>query len=435
MKHDSTDGVGKEPDSSERLDGWKEIAVFLKRDVRTVRRWEKQEDLPIHRHVHEKRASVYAYGAELSAWWNNRHDHLEELQRTQQSRLRRNLPRAVGLAAIILLALLAWLIQARWGVRTPGALEFQERDWVLITDFDNHTGESLFDGALKYALAQELGSSPYVNVIPQSRVEDVLQLMKKPLDTRVDGDLAREICLRDGGIKAFVTGQVEKLGSTYVISAALAAVPDGRIVTSHTEETQDSDQVWPAIRSLSRWARSALGEALPLIQQNSAELEEVTTPSLKALELFSKGDSLHHRGMYKAAAELYKQALDEDPNFAAAHMWLAFVLRNQGLPRKDWLPHVERAVELCDSATEAERYIILGKSHYILGNLEEALPYYEALLQFDPDHYWGLDTLRTIYLVTGRPEQAADLAVCRLSDLPGRWRCEDLRRRGQTVAA
>lgn len=61
-----------------RLDSWKEIAVYLKRDVTTVRRWEKREGLPIHRHLHERRDSVYAYATELDAWWQSRRNHLSD---------------------------------------------------------------------------------------------------------------------------------------------------------------------------------------------------------------------------------------------------------------------------------------------------------------------------------------------------------------------
>src|SRR5216684_7310554 len=71
--------------SAERLDSWKEIAAYLKRDERTVRRWQG-EGLPVHRHAHKKRAGVYAYKLELDAWWNDGHARLEELERSQAVR-------------------------------------------------------------------------------------------------------------------------------------------------------------------------------------------------------------------------------------------------------------------------------------------------------------------------------------------------------------
>ena len=66
-----------EPSADQRLDSWKEIATYLKRDERTVRRWEAQQGLPVHRHLHTKRASVYAFRSEIDVWWNNGQARLE----------------------------------------------------------------------------------------------------------------------------------------------------------------------------------------------------------------------------------------------------------------------------------------------------------------------------------------------------------------------
>src|SRR5438309_12086460 len=62
----------------DRLDSWKEIAAYLKRDVTTVRRWEKREGLPVHRHQHDRRDSVYAYRIEIDRWWQQRRNHIAD---------------------------------------------------------------------------------------------------------------------------------------------------------------------------------------------------------------------------------------------------------------------------------------------------------------------------------------------------------------------
>ncbi len=69
--------------ASDRLDSWKEIAAYLKRDERTVRRWEEREGLPIHRHQHKSRAAIFAYKSELDAWWNNGQNALETQEQAQ----------------------------------------------------------------------------------------------------------------------------------------------------------------------------------------------------------------------------------------------------------------------------------------------------------------------------------------------------------------
>src|SRR5687768_1095990 len=87
-----------EPVGGQRLDSWKEIAAYLKRDVATVRRWEKREALPVHRHLHQKLGSVSAYTSELDAWLEGRRQHIDE-----QPARRRGRMRAASIAAVMVL--------------------------------------------------------------------------------------------------------------------------------------------------------------------------------------------------------------------------------------------------------------------------------------------------------------------------------------------
>src|SRR5713226_9418613 len=95
-----------ESSSSGRLDSWKEIAAYLKRDERTVRRWE-QEGLPVRRHVHKKQASIYAYKTEIDAWWNKGRQRLEPREPTRSSKPFR-LRLLAGLVAAGVLAFVAF---------------------------------------------------------------------------------------------------------------------------------------------------------------------------------------------------------------------------------------------------------------------------------------------------------------------------------------
>ena len=90
---------------AERLDSWKEIARYLNRDESTVQRWEKREGMPVHRHVHDKRGSVYAYAAELDAWWQGRRQRLEPKKGNRDIRLELRDRRRwwIGLAAVVVL--------------------------------------------------------------------------------------------------------------------------------------------------------------------------------------------------------------------------------------------------------------------------------------------------------------------------------------------
>jgi len=357
--------------SGERLDSWKEIAAYLDRDTSTVRRWEQREGLPVHRHAHHKLATVYAYRSEIDAWLEDRHPGPKARKFTHWPwsfvRNKRSAAGiAIGLALVVFVTLLWWARPDLLSPRTK-PLSFQERDWVLIADFENHTGESVFDGVLEYALEREISNSQFVNVVPRERIEDTLKLMRKSLDTPIDKTLGREICLRDGGIKALLTGRVEKLDSTYLLSVQVIDPGQGHAIASGSAEAAGQKQVLFALRSLSNWARENLGEKLALIQQSNEKLEKVTTPSLRALQLFTKAEALISQRRSDLAEELLNQAIDVDSEFASAHIYLAHAIRNESQPPEKYLPHAERAFQLAETTGDRERYFIQGSYYSMKG--------------------------------------------------------------------
>jgi len=417
------------PTPDERVESWKEIAAYLQRDVRTVQRWEKKESLPVYRHMHDKLGTVYAYRAELDAWWNNRRPRLElEAEKPEDAEpawpsWQANKGLWVGAVAAAVVAAIAGGL---WLSRGP-ALPFAERDWVLITRFENRTGDSLLDGTLEYALERELSNSRFVNVVPRVRVDDALRLMRKPPGTAVGAALGREVCLRDGGIRAMIAGRVEKLDSTYVLTASLVNPADGSTVASFSEEAEGQKQVLAAIGRLSDHVRAALGEELALIPESGSKLEKATTPSLRALQLYSQGKALIDepgaaRANWGIAGQFFEQALAEDPAFASAHLWLAWAYRNTGR-REEARPHFKRAFELADTTIGHEHYFILGCYYWVyLDDPERAAQAFEAGAQLYPDHFWTIHKLTEIYLAEGRFDKILPHRI-RLAELrPNNWR-------------
>ncbi len=397
-----------QPSSAERLESWKEIAAYLKRDVRTVQRWEKNEGLPVQRHVHHSLGTVYAYKAELDAWWNNRRPRLEQEEEVLPSS-RRRLWWALAATSVIVVAASLGV----WRARRSPPLAFQERDWVLIANFENRTGEAIFDGTLEYALERDLGNSTFVNVVPRERINDALRLMKKPLNTRLDPATARELCLRDGGIRALLTGRVEKLGSAYALSVGVVDPGQGLTVASLSEDARDPEHLLPAVRRLSNRVREVLGEKLALIRTSNQKLEKATTPSLRAVELYSRGIALVNERRCPEAAEVLEQAVRVDSQFASAHIYLAHCYSNLEKD-KEAAPHYQRAFELADSTSDRERYFILG-SYYqrYVKDQEKAIAAYELLVRLYPDDYWGVNNLSAAYRAAGRYGQVSDLIARR----------------------
>ena len=411
---------------SERLDSWKEIAVYLDRDVRTVYRWEKQQDLPVHRHLHDKRGTVYAYRSEIDTWLANRSMALENNKPGWSRFFSENKKMVAGVAAgvtlLLLIGLAAWMEIG--SSPDPEGLNFQQRDWVLITDFENRTGESVFDGVLESALRREIANSQFVNVVPRERIEDTLQLMRKPLDTRIDPEVAREISLRDGGIKALLTGRVEKLDSTYLLSIELMDPTTGQGIAATSEETAGQSRVLTTLRVLSRWSRETLGEKLTDIRESEEQLERVTTPSLRALQLFTKAEALISQGRRGRgpAEELLKQALEIDPEFASAHIYLAHTIRIQEKPADEYMKHAEQAFRLARTTSDRERYFIHGNYFAMKGEQERAVQAYEALLSLYPDHFWATTNLAMELQRVGEGQRALTYVLRRADIRPNSFR-------------
>ena len=403
-------------DVDDRLDSWKEIAAYLERTVTTLERWEKEEGLPVHRHVHNKQATVYASRSEIDTWMANRSIALEN-NRPSRFRFFSENRRIVvgGVTLLLLVGLLVWM--GSDFSSKPEILNFQQRDWVLIADFENRTGESVFDGVLEYALQREIINSQFVNVVPRERIQDTLQLMRKPLDTHIDPEVAREISLRDGGIKALLTGRVEKLDSTYLLSIELIDPTTGQGIAAISKEAAGQSEVLSTLRFLSSWSRETLGEKLSDIQASEEQLEKVTTPSLQAVQLYTEARTLFDRDPAGTrsgpAEELLRQAVEIDPEFASAYIWLAWTLKTQRKSLDDYIQHAERAFQLAGTTSEQERYFIQGSYYQMKGEHDRAIHAFEALLGLYPDHFWATFRLATLYNETGQDRKAVNYRVRR----------------------
>lgn len=354
-----------------------------------------------------KRAEVAPLGRALVAAIMSRKSHVP-------------LRRAIATSGLVLLVTVGVYIATKASRRetadaarrTNLSLKFEERDWVLISSFENKTGNSVLDGTLEYALERELSNSQFVNVVPRERISDALRLMRKPLDMKIDAALGREICLRDGGIRTLLTGRVERLGTTYVLSAELIDPLNGVTVASMSEEDPADTQMGAAVRHLSNRVREALGEGRDLIHLNEERLQKVTTPSLYALQLYSQAEELmHHFATQSTAAELLERALLVDPEFASAHLMLGYTYANRGMLEKA-RPQFQCALDLADTATDRERLFIIASYYQVFKNdVPRAIEAYQGLLRLYPDHYWATNNLGDLYSSLGRWEDKFRVTV------------------------
>src|SRR5215467_6702886 len=242
----------------------------------------------------------------------------------------------------------------------PHANALTEKDSILLSDFVNTTGDTVFDGTLKQALAVQLEQSPYLNVTPDSRIREALKFMDRSGDERLTNNVAREICLREG-IKAMLTGSISGLGSHYVIDLNAVNVQSGDSIAREQVEAESKEAVLKTLDNAASNLRGKLGESVASIQKFATPLEQATTSSLEALQAFTLGEAAHQKTDDENAIPHLKRAIELDPNFAMAYATLGVVYENlshETSGRDD----LHKAFELKDRASERERLYI--SAHY-----------------------------------------------------------------------
>jgi serine/threonine protein kinase/tetratricopeptide (TPR) repeat protein len=254
-----------------------------------------------------------------------------------------------------------------------------EKDTVVLADFANTTGDPVFDGTLKQALAVDLDQSPFLRVIPQSRVQETLGLMGRSANERLTADLARDLCQRVGS-KAMLAGSVASLGSQYIVTLDAMNCQSGDTLAREQGQAQGKEQVLTALGTAVSNMRGKLGESLASIQKYDAPIDKVTTSSLEALKAYTLGNVEFDVGRLVESLPFYKRAVELDPNFGFAHGRLSVAYNNLGelaLAKKS----IARAFELRDRVSEREKLYIT--EHYyetMTGELDkeiETLQLYE----------------------------------------------------------
>ena len=310
-------------------------------------------------------------------------------------------PAALVLLAIVIAAGLYW--------RSHRSAKLGEKDSVLLADFVNTTGDAVFDGTLKQALAVQLEQSPYLNIVPESKIREALRFMGKPPDERLTNEIAREICQRQG-IKAMLTGTIASLGNHYVVTLTAANGSTGDTLATEQVEVENKEQVLKSLDKAASDLRQKMGESLASVQQFAKSLDEATTSSLEALQAFTIGNEEHQRMNDDGAIPHLKKAVELDPNFAMAWATLGVALNNMGRTA-DGDQAVRKAYDLRDRASEREKLYI--QAHYyseVTIDPEKALQVYAEWRQTYPRDTVAYENAALAFSELGQPEKALDMA-------------------------
>jgi len=291
-----------------------------------------------------------------------------------------------------------------WRNRRTAALT--EKDTIVIAEFDNTTGDPVFDGTLRQGLSSQLEQSPFLNLLSDGRVAQTLTLMAQPKDTHLSAQLAREVCQRTASA-ATIEGSVSNLGSQYVLGLKAVGCRNGDLLGEEQLTASGKEQELKALGSAATKLRQKLGESLASVQKYDAPAEEVTTPSLEALHAYSVGyQAMFHRSDYTSAVRSLQQATSLDPNFAMAYARLGMNYDNLGESSRA-AENLGRAFELRDRVSEREKFYI--ESHYeqlVLGDLEAARKTCELWAATYPRDAVPWDVLSYVYTSLGNYDSA-----------------------------
>ena len=258
-----------------------------------------------------------------------------------------------------------------------------DKDTIVLSDFDNRTGDTVFDDTLKQGLSVQLEQSPFLALVSDRKVNETLKLMGRTAGDRLTPEITREVCQRTGS-KAMLTGSIAGLGNQYVIGLKVVNCNSGDVLAEAQEQAAGKEAVLKALDAAAVSLRNKLGESLSSVQKYDTPVEEATTPSLEALKAYSLGLKMEYTKGSTASMPFYKRAVALDPNFAMAYRALSAGYSDLGeLGRAT--EYARKAYELREKASERERFTIEGTYYlYATGELEKAAQAFELCRQIYP---------------------------------------------------
>ena len=328
-----------------------------------------------------------------------------------------------------------------WHHRTQ-APPLTDKDTLVIADFANTTGDSVFDGTLRQALAIQLEQSPFLKIMDDEQVQQTMRLMSLSPGTHITNQVARDICVRDAAA-AIIDGSIASLGKSYVVTLQAITCPGGVTLAREQIQADDKEHVLNALGRAATAMRARLGESRSSIQKLDRSLEQVTTASLEALQSYTEGYADLRAGRFLAARPLFERAIALDPNFAMAYYGLSLAFNNAGDTKQE-AEFKRKAFALIDRVSEFERSHIaagyyestgdmdksieayrLGREDYPrswhfpnflsenymnLGEFEEGLKEGQAAYQLQPDAEPPYRRLLDAYMVLNRLDEAGKVA-------------------------
>jgi eukaryotic-like serine/threonine-protein kinase len=308
-------------------------------------------------------------------------------------------------AAVVLAALIAGELYYRSHWQSQRQLT--DKDTIVLTDFANSTGDAIFDDTLKTALSISLRQSPFLNLLSDSQVAKTLQLMTRPVGTKLTSEVARELCQRAGS-KAYIAGSIGSLGSEYVLGLKAVSCQSGDTLAQEQVTAASKEKVLDTLGKAASKLRRELGESLATVQRFDVPLAEATTSSLEALKAYSLGVKASDKDA--ASALPYDQrAIQLDPNFAMGYWAVGSDYFSVGEVRRA-SEYFTKAFQLREHTSERERLTITANYYRdVTGELDKAVQTFQEQIESYPRMSGAYGNLGVTFALLGQYDKAAEI--------------------------
>jgi tetratricopeptide (TPR) repeat protein len=313
--------------------------------------------------------------------------------------------RYLAIGGVVVLAALAAGAWYFW----PRGPKLTSKDSIVLADFANTTGDSVFDGTLRQGLAAQLAQSPFLNIVSDQQVGQTLRLMGQPASARLTDALARQVCQRTGAA-AVLNGSIAQIGSQYNLILNAENCATGESLASAQSVANDKNHVLESLGTVATAIRGKLGESLASIQKFDKPLADVTTPSLEALQAYTLGWQATLNGDSSAAVTSFQRAISLDPNFGMAYAVLGTNYFNLGEIGQA-AENLKKAYDLRNRVSEKEKFYI--SSHYegfVTGDLLKSDQVYLLWSQTYPRDSTPPTNLSNDYESLGQLDKGVEMA-------------------------
>ncbi len=343
---------------------------------------------------------------------------------------------------------------ARWKIAVPAAVavlaiaaagyfyahrapKLTDKDTIVLADFTNTTGDPVFDGTLRQGLSIQLAQSPFLSLISDERIQQVLGLMGQAADARLTPQLAREICERTASA-AVLEGSLAAIGTQFVLGLRAKSCRNGDVLDEEQVQAASKEEVLNSLTQIASKFRTKVGESLATIQKHDTPLPDATTFSLEALKAYSVARKLNLSAGSIKARPFYERAIELDPYFALAYANLgqlygelgesdlaaeyttkAYGLRDRvsDVERQDitvsydfrQTGDLERAQQTCESWAQTyprdpNPHAFLSTIHSVMGQYPEGLEEAKKVMDLDPESPWGYGSVASLSMALDRYE-------------------------------